>query len=51
MQRSISPTAAFTSCIGSVPSPANRLGQVFVIPLISSFVSRDVAAATFASRW
>ena len=43
--------APLTSCIGSVPSPAKRVGQAFVIELISSLVARAVAAATLASRW
>ena len=42
---------AFTSCIGKVPSPANRLGHARVIDAISSLVARAVAVATLASSW
>jgi hypothetical protein len=48
-QRSSSAIAAFTSCIGSVPSPANRVGHARVIEVISSLVSCAVAAASLAS--
>ena len=51
MQRSSSVIAPFTSCIGRVPSPANRLGHARVIELISSLVARAVAVATFVSSW
>ncbi len=51
MHRSISAMAAFTSCMGRVPSPAKRWGHVRTISPISSLVAFDVAAATLASRW
>jgi hypothetical protein len=50
MQRSSSATAAVTSCIGTVPSPANRSGRARTISAISSLVARDVAIASLASR-
>ena len=49
MQRSSSSRAALMSCIGSVPSPANRFGHARVIELISSLVVRAVAVAIFVS--
>ena len=49
MQRSSSAIDVFTSCIGSVPSPAKRVGQARVIAPISSLVARAVAAAICVS--
>ena len=50
MPRSSSVIAAFTSCMGSVPSPANRWGRARTMSAISSFVARAVATAAVVSR-
>src|SRR5439155_794268 len=50
MQRSSSSIAALVSCIGSVPSPANRLGHARVIELMSSLVARAAAVAVTHCR-
>jgi hypothetical protein len=50
MQRSSSAIDAFTSCMGSVPSPAaKRFGHERVISLSSSLIARELATATGVS--
>ena len=51
MQRSSSSIDVFTSCIGNVPRPAKRWGQLRTMPAISSLVSREVASASPLSSW